>query len=46
MAKNQVQFRQGLSLPEFLSQFGTEEQCVKTLVRWRWPDRVKRAASS
>ena len=37
MAKNQVQFQQGLSLPGFLSQFGTEEQCGQALIRWRWP---------
>ena len=38
MAKNQVQFQKGISLPEFLSQFGTEEQCRQALLGWRWPD--------
>jgi hypothetical protein len=46
MAKNQFRFRQGLSLPEFLSQFGTGEQCRQALIRWRWSNRVKRAARS
>jgi len=31
MAMNRVQFQQGLSLPAFYRQFGTEEQCVQTL---------------
>ena len=29
MAKKQVQFKQGLSLPGFLSQFGTEDTADK-----------------
>lgn len=37
MAKNQVQFQQGLSLPEFLKQYGSEAQCYTALFRWRWP---------
>ena len=37
MAKNQIQFQKGLSLPEFIKQFGTEEQCHDALVYWRWP---------
>jgi len=37
MAMNRVQFQPGLSMPEFLRQFGTEEQCERTLERLRWP---------
>ena len=37
MAKNQVQFQRGLSLPRFLSQYGTEDQCHSALFNWRWP---------
>jgi hypothetical protein len=37
MAKNQVQFQRGLSLPEFLKHFGSEEQCRAALFEWRWP---------
>jgi len=37
MAKNKVQFQQGLSLQDFLAQFGSEEQCQSQLHRWRWP---------
>jgi transposase-like protein len=38
MAKNQVQFQKGYSLPEFFEEFGTAEQCEQALARWRWPD--------
>ena len=38
MAMNRVQFQQGLSLPEFYRQFGTEEQCVQALEQARWPE--------
>lgn len=27
MAKNKIQFQQGISLPEFLATYGTDEQC-------------------
>jgi len=37
MAKNMIQFQKGLSLTEFLSKYGTEENCRKTLYRMRWP---------
>lgn len=37
MAMNRVQFQPGLSLPEFLRQFGTEPQCAAALEHARWP---------
>ena len=38
MAQNCVQFQKGMSLPEFLESYGTEEQCFKALYDWRWPN--------
>ena len=38
MPSNRVQFQPGLSLPEFLSGFGTEAQCAEAVKRARWPD--------
>lgn len=37
MAMNRIQFQPGLSLPEFLKQFGTEAQCEAALEQSRWP---------
>lgn len=37
MSMNRIQFQPGLSMPEFLKQFGTEEQCAAELERVRWP---------
>lgn len=37
MAMNWVQFQHGMSLPEFLRSFGTEEQCAEAVMRARWP---------
>ncbi len=37
MPMNRVQFQPGLSLPEFLKQFGTESQCEAELEQSRWP---------
>lgn len=38
MKKNKIQFQKGLSLPIFLSEHGTEEQCFKALMNLRWPE--------
>lgn len=37
MPMNRVQFQKGLSMPEFLARYGTEEQCEQALVAARWP---------
>jgi transposase-like protein len=37
MPMNRVQFQKGLSLPEFLDRYGTEEQCEQALIAARWP---------
>jgi transposase-like protein len=34
---NSIQFQPGLSMPEFLQQFGTEAQCEAELEQVRWP---------
>ena len=38
MACNPIQFQKGISLNEFLSLYGTEDQCFDALYRWRWPN--------
>ncbi len=37
MAKNVIQFQKGLSLIEFISQYGTNNQCYRVLFDMRWP---------
>lgn len=37
MPMNRIQFQDGLSLPAFYAQFGTEAQCEAALERARWP---------
>lgn len=37
MAMNRVQFQHGMSLPEFLAQYGTEAACSRALQHARWP---------
>lgn len=38
MPMNRIQFQHGLSLPVFLSSFGTETQCAAAVEHARWPD--------
>lgn len=38
MAINAIQFQKGLSLEDFMKQYGTEEQCEKAFTQARWPD--------
>lgn len=38
MARNMVQFQKGMSLPEFLEKYGTEEACRDALFKMRWPE--------
>lgn len=37
MPMNRIQFQPGLSLPEFLRQYGTEQRCEAALHSARWP---------
>ena len=36
MARNWIQFQKGYSATQFVDEYGTEEQCVAALFRWRW----------
>ncbi len=37
MPMNRVQFQKGLSLPDFMKRYGTEDQCERALIAARWP---------
>ncbi len=37
MAMNRVQFQRGLSMAEFMDQYGSDAQCEAALVASRWP---------
>jgi len=37
MPKNKVQFQRGTSLHEFVTRYGSREQCEQALFAWRWP---------
>lgn len=37
MSSSVLQFQSGMSLPEFISTFGTEEKCQEALLLARWP---------
>ena len=36
MAMNRIQFQPGLSLPQFMELYGTEEKCQAALEKTRW----------
>jgi hypothetical protein len=38
MSSHQIQFQPGMSIPEFLTHFGTEAQCADAIRRSRWAD--------
>ena len=38
MARNPIQFQRGLSLPEFLRDYGTNDQCWNALCEARWAE--------
>lgn len=38
MSSHQIRFRPGMSIPEFLSRFGTEAQCAEAIRVSRWSD--------
>ena len=38
MAMNRVQFQPDVSIPEFVSRYGTEAQCAAAFASMRWPD--------
>jgi transposase-like protein len=37
MPKNKVQFQRSMSLRDFMTRYGTAEQCERALFAWRWP---------
>lgn len=41
MARNKVQFQKGVSLNDFIKDYGSEEQCFDALYAWKWPDGYK-----
>lgn len=38
MKRSRVQFQKGLSLQQFLSKYGQEEQCQRAIFRAKWPN--------
>ena len=41
MPRNKVQFQKGVSLNDFIKEYGTEEQCFDALYTLRWPEGFK-----
>lgn len=46
MAINPVQFQKGLSMVEFVAEYGTEAKCYRALYRSRWPQGFRCPACS
>lgn len=38
MAMNEIQFKKGMSIPDFMKQYGSEEKCRSALFSIRWPN--------
>ncbi len=38
MAQNQIQFQKGISLLDFIKDYGTDIQCESALAKIRWPN--------
>jgi hypothetical protein len=38
MAKNIIQFQKGMSLPDFMQQYGKEDKCRHEIFQLRWPN--------
>lgn len=38
MAKNKIQFQKGMSILDFMDQYGSEKKCRSALFRFRWPN--------
>ena len=38
MAANRIQFQPGMTLPQFVELYGTEEKCEVALEQARWPE--------
>ncbi|MCK5776955.1 MAG: IS1595 family transposase [Bacteroidales bacterium] len=36
MSKNKIQHQHGYSLPDLFNNYGTEEQCINALFKWKW----------
>ena len=38
MSANRIQFQPGMSVPQFMELYGTEEKCEAALEQTRWPE--------
>jgi len=38
MSKNKIQYQCGYSLPDLFENYGSEEQCINALFKWKWPN--------